>query len=129
MTLAIRAATWNIREGIPVIRNGVDPNRELVTMLADSDVDVVALQEVPFDDGGESATLRMISTRTQLTHVSGFSLSRSSFYSGRLSGVAVASRMPHSVEARRLLPNPHLHTRKGCIFLGGVLFRGALVMR
>jgi endonuclease/exonuclease/phosphatase family metal-dependent hydrolase len=112
MTSAIRVATWNIHEGIEAGGNRKDQSRELVATLVDSDLDLIALQEVPFDSGGDSAILRMISSCTQLRYVSGFSLSRSSFHLGHLAGVAIASRMPHRAETRRRLPNPHLHSVK-----------------
>lgn len=108
MTSAFRAATWNIHEGVAANESNTDPGGELLTMLSEADVDVVALQEVPFDCSGESKVLEMIAARTQLRHVSGFTLSQSSFTPGQCAGVAVASRFPHSVEHRLLLPNPGL---------------------
>lgn len=109
MTGAIRAATWNIREGVAAGESDTDPGGELLTMLSEADVDFVALQEVPFDGSGSSKVLEMIAARTQLRHVSGFALSQSSFSPGQCAGVAIASRFPHSVEHRVLLPNPGLH--------------------
>jgi endonuclease/exonuclease/phosphatase family metal-dependent hydrolase len=112
MKSVIRAATWNIHEGIMADGSGKEQAEELVETLIDSDIDVLALQEVPFNDDGESPILQMISTCTQLRYASGFWLSRSFSKVGNFAGVAVASRAPHSVEARRRLPNPHLRVVK-----------------
>ena len=108
MTPSVRVATWNIREGMPVDGSGKEQAEEIVRILTDANVDVVALQEVAFDQNGNSPILEKISRQTQLQHVSGFSLSRSSFNSKYDSGVAIASRLPHSVADRVRLPNPHL---------------------
>jgi endonuclease/exonuclease/phosphatase family metal-dependent hydrolase len=112
MTSTIRVATWNIHEGVPVGEVGKDHVGEIIATIIDSDIDVVALQEVPFGRDGESAILRIISARTQLRYVSGFSLSKSFSDFRGLAGVAIASRMPHSVEGRRRLPNPGLYAVK-----------------
>lgn len=109
MTSDFRAGTWNIHEGIPANGSGTEPGRALVTMLIEADVDLVALQEIPFGKTGESPVLEMIATQTHLEYVSGFSLSQSSFHPGHCSGIAVASRFPHSVEQRIRLPNPGLN--------------------
>lgn len=113
MARVIRAGTWNIHEGIPVSGPGPVSAHELIDQLSESPVDVLALQEVPFDDTGHSPLLRAIEAHSALRHVSGFPLSQASYHQGFRSGVAIVSRLPHSVESRLLLPNPRLRFPNG----------------
>lgn len=110
MTLLIRAGTWNIREGVPADGRHDSPHAELIDALRQADLDVLALQEVPFEGDNQSDLLGSIARKTDLRYVSGFPLSPSTFYPDKRSGVAIASRGPHTVISQVLLPNPRLRS-------------------
>lgn len=111
MDTVIRAGTWNIHEGIPA-RGGTGPatRAELISRLDAADLDILALQEVPFETGSESELVSSISKHTNMRHVSVFPLSPSIFHQGLRSGLALVSRSPHLAISRFLLPNPRLRS-------------------
>lgn len=113
MKHVIRVGTWNIHEGIPATDSDREAGDELIAQLSESALDILALQEVPFDRAGNSPFLQRIAARSELRHVSGFPLSQASHHPGFRSGVAIASRLPHTVENRLLLPNPRLRSVRG----------------
>src|SRR6266542_5423429 len=110
MRAVLRAGTWNIREGIPTGGNGKNWHARLASIIAQADLDVLALQEVPFDRHGHSTILTTITEQTKLRYASGFSLSPSGFSSRNRSGIALASRVPHCVSNQMRLPNPDLRS-------------------
>lgn len=114
MIAVLRAGTWNIHEGIPANGRHSDRPAHLVSVIARADLDVLALQEVPFGQDGRSAILEAITEQTKLSYASSFPLSPSSFSPGDRSGLALLSREPHTVSGRTLLPNPNLRSdRRG----------------
>lgn len=113
MKHVIRAGTWNIHEGIPATDSDREAGDELITRLSESELDILALQEVPFDGAGNSPLLQMIADHSALQYVSGFPLSQATYHPGLRSGVAIASRLPHTIESRFLLPNPRLRSVRG----------------
>lgn len=112
MKHVIRAGTWNIHEGIPATDSDREAGDELITRISESALDILALQEVPFDGVGNSPLLQRIAAHSALRYVSGFPLSQASYHPGFRSGVAIASRLPHTVENRLLLPNPRLRSMR-----------------
>jgi endonuclease/exonuclease/phosphatase family metal-dependent hydrolase len=78
-------------------------------LLADMPLDVLALQEVPFDRDGHSAEIDAITARSQLRYCSTFPLSASAFHSESLSGLAIVGKRPQRVVSRFRFPNPRLH--------------------
>ncbi|MGW4824905.1 endonuclease/exonuclease/phosphatase family protein [Streptomyces sp. NPDC004227] len=110
----LTVASWNLHEGVPA-SGGTDPcsagvAEEVVRFLTHQRVDIVAFQEVGFDDRGTSELLDHITRRTALRHTAALPLHESSFFPGRLSGVAVAGRFPLSRYRQHWLPNPGLRT-------------------
>jgi endonuclease/exonuclease/phosphatase family metal-dependent hydrolase len=91
-------ASWNIREALPPGSGGDaarrSARREIADVLRDNEVDIVALQEVDFDEHGSSPTLAYLMSATDLRHVSRLPLSPSSFFPGQAAGVAILSRLP-----------------------------------
>lgn len=112
MCAAIRAGTWNIHEGISADGNSTPLQTELISPLEITNLDILALQEVPFGAGNESEILSSIATQTDLRYISTFPLSPSAFHRGIRSGIALASRVPHLLYSRVLLPNPKLHSAR-----------------
>jgi hypothetical protein len=111
----VRVATWNAREGVPVgaaepVGDGPSPGAltELVDLVHAQRIDVLALQGVDFAGPGRSAVLAALTGRTPLTEVRSLPLSDSSYFPGRLAGVAVASAYPMDHSVACLLPNPRL---------------------
>ncbi|MER5761946.1 endonuclease/exonuclease/phosphatase family protein [Streptomyces sp. NPDC002082] len=105
-------ASWNLHEGVSA-RAGAGPAdaevlAEVTELLTDRRVDVVAFQEVGFDAEGSSELLSRVRETTALRHVVAFPLHASSFFPGRLGGVALAGRFPWRDARRVLLPNPGL---------------------
>ncbi|MFG2061547.1 endonuclease/exonuclease/phosphatase family protein [Micromonospora sp. NPDC048871] len=113
----IRIGSWNVREGLPYPSE--DPATrpqaldELVGLIREKSIDVLALQEVDFSFDGESAVLAAILGRTELQYAATLPLSDSSFEAGRQAGVAVVSRYPMAGIESFLLPNPGLWTERG----------------
>jgi endonuclease/exonuclease/phosphatase family metal-dependent hydrolase len=111
MDKVIRAGTWNIHEGISAMGGiHLSTHTELISRLASADLDILALQEVPFEMDSESGLLRSISKQTNMHHVSVFPLSPSVFHQELRSGLALVSRSPHLAISRFLLPNPRLRS-------------------
>lgn len=106
----LNIATWNLREAIPSRSHlaGSDPLSEIVELLDEHSIDVVACQEVPFSAGGEVPLLRSICQATALPHVAFHRLSPSSFTPGSGAGLAVVSRFPITWQQVHRLPNPRL---------------------
>ena len=77
------------------------------------ELDVLALQEVPFDASGGSQLLDRLAGESSLRHVATHILSSSSFFPDASAGVAVASRFPMETLARHRLPNPCLVAERG----------------
>lgn len=76
-------------------------------------VDVIALQEVDFDQSGDSQVLADIHANTELRHIQRFPSSPSAFFPGGRAGVAVASRYPIVRKWEFTLPNPGLQITLG----------------
>ncbi|MFY1685638.1 endonuclease/exonuclease/phosphatase family protein [Micromonospora sp.] len=117
LTDRIRVATWNVREGLPAASDDVTRRPEALAQMVDLvdefDIDVLALQEVDFTAEGESEVLSALLTRTALQYAATMPLSESSFEKGKRAGVAVASRYPVSRIGGVVLPNPRLSTTRG----------------
>ncbi|MCZ0987285.1 endonuclease/exonuclease/phosphatase family protein [Streptomyces diastatochromogenes] len=111
----LTVASWNLHEGLPSA-GGAGPCSpaamdEVVGLLTDRGVGIAAFQEVGFDDRGRSELLESVRRRTPLRYVASYPLHDSSFFPGRLSGVAVASRFEVRTPRQYMLPNPRLRTR------------------
>ncbi len=110
-------ATWNARESLP--RGGRDVSarpgvvEELLDIVSQTQIDVLALQEVDYDAYGSSLTLDALVTRSHLRHSCARPLSDSAFVPHALSGLALVSRFPLQSCSARLLPNPGLRARRG----------------
>jgi endonuclease/exonuclease/phosphatase family metal-dependent hydrolase len=115
----IRIATWNVQEGRD---NGRD-----VTLAGNASalhaaleqvrgVDVLALQEVPFSDAGESRFLDELRTGSPLEHLYTETLSPSMFDAREHSGLAIVSTVPLAPVHFAALPNPELIYRWGADF-------------
>lgn len=108
----VRVATWNLHEGLPAqARIGSISSEvcdEITTLTEKNSIDVLALQEVDFDQGRRSELLETITSGTALKYSAAFPISESSFFEGRNAGIAVASRFPLSGVASVMLPNPQL---------------------
>jgi endonuclease/exonuclease/phosphatase family metal-dependent hydrolase len=111
MTAGFRLGTWNIREAVAVAGN-VGARAMILQILAGSPLDVLALQEVPFDKHHHSAELDAITVHSQLRYSSAFPLSPSVFNDEGLSGLAVISRTPLRAASRFRFPNPLLQVDK-----------------
>lgn len=103
----LRIGTWNLRELYPG-SSGSNVEQEIVDRVNAEDLHVLLLQEVRFDRTGWSAALEILARKTDLHHTSGSPLSRTIRFPGALSGVAIATRLPHTDPRRVLLPNPGL---------------------
>jgi endonuclease/exonuclease/phosphatase family metal-dependent hydrolase len=112
MTTVLRVGTWNINEGIPPEGSDRDGYSSLTAIIARADLDVLALQEVPFDRDSRSAILGTIARQTKLRHASSFPLSPSILSPSNHSGVALVTKLPHSVSGRTRLPNPNLQSQQ-----------------
>lgn len=107
-TTRLRVATWNLLE---CVCDGAtaDPAAELLSVLNDEHIDLIALQEVPFAGRSDvSPLLSSISARTPLRHTAGYVLSRSIRGDRGWSGLAVASRFPIDSFRAAVLPRPRL---------------------
>ncbi|MEO3801388.1 endonuclease/exonuclease/phosphatase family protein [Nonomuraea sp. B10E8] len=101
----LRVGTWNVREGWK--GEGDDTGtHDVVRLIQDLDLDVLALQEVPFH-GGRSPMLESIAGQTPLRHVAGHVLSQAMHVPGS-AGIALAARLPLEDVNRVILPNPEL---------------------
>lgn len=116
----LTVATWNLHEAVPISDDAdvVGPSvpravEETIALLTDRRVDIAAFQEVGFDSGGTSELMEAVRRHTPLRYVAAHPLHESSFFPGRLSGVAVASRFPIREHVRHMLPNPELRTEMG----------------
>ncbi len=107
MMASVRLGTWNMREAVSVAGN-ISADAMIAQTLAGSSLDVLALQEVPFDKHRHSAQIDAITVCSQLRYFSTFPLSASAFHDEGLSGLAVISRTPLRVVSRFRFPNPHL---------------------
>lgn len=107
-------ASWNLHEGVPASSDAgpcsLRTLDEVACLLTDRRVDIAAFQEVGFDGTGTSELLEHVRNVTALRHVTAFPLHASSFFPGRLGGVALASRFPWHDHSRFVLPNPDLTT-------------------
>ncbi|MEV0231344.1 endonuclease/exonuclease/phosphatase family protein [Nonomuraea sp. NPDC050786] len=101
-TRVLRVGTWNIHEG------GEDCSaaHDVVRLIQEQDLDVLALQEVVFD-GARSPMLDAIAGRTELRHIEGQPLSPAVRAAGS-SGIALAARFELRDVRRAVLPNPEL---------------------
>ncbi|MEO3809320.1 endonuclease/exonuclease/phosphatase family protein [Sphaerisporangium sp. B11E5] len=104
----VRIGTWNVNEAI-ALGSGEDTLPEIVRIVREQRLDMLALQEVPFLGRSEVSPLfGPLLSETQLSHVAGHSLSPSYVRPGGRSGVVVASRFPLGEITRAVLPNPGL---------------------
>jgi len=102
---SIRLGTWNMRESVAVAGNEY-AIAEIAETLDGLSLDVLVLQEVPFDKNCHSTEIDAITGHSDLRYHSTFPLSPSAFHDGGLSGLAVVSRTPLRVISRTYLPNP-----------------------
>lgn len=102
----MRVGTWNVREGVP------DP-AEIVRLVREHGVDVLALRGVDFDAEGRSDVLAALTGGTPLSEVRTLPLSDATHRPGRLAGVAVASVYPVEHAIACVLPNPGLTATRG----------------
>lgn len=113
----LRVASWNLHEGLPADADGsaptADTSGEVAAFLLDNGVDIVGFQELDLDENGNSGILRRVVEQTPLRYTAVHRLSESSFFPGRFTGVALASRHPLTAVERRFLPNPHLSVGLG----------------
>ncbi|MEQ4718474.1 endonuclease/exonuclease/phosphatase family protein [Nonomuraea sp. B19D2] len=105
-TRVLRVGTWNVHEGRREGDDGSPGTREVVRLIQEQDLDVLALQEVAFNGTG-SPMLDAIAGQTALRHVEGQPLSPAMRPPGS-SGIALASRFPLEDVRRAVLPNPGL---------------------
>ncbi|MEV0154469.1 endonuclease/exonuclease/phosphatase family protein [Micromonospora sp. NPDC050686] len=97
--MTLRVATWNIREASSAAS---DESFDAWKFVQDLDLDILALQEVPFDEDGNSAVLSSMSTRTGLRFASVVPLHPAGF-GGAASGLATLARYPQSEPTSRFL--------------------------
>jgi endonuclease/exonuclease/phosphatase family metal-dependent hydrolase len=107
MTATMRMGTWNIREGIGVADN-LCKSKEIGRILDDVRLDILALQEVPFDRFSRSDIISIITAETDLQHAEVFPLSPAIYYPHGRSGLVVMGRSPLQTISRFLFPNPML---------------------
>lgn len=111
MTSLLRVGSWNAREGLPehctTVAAQPDALAPLVALLAEYDVDVLALQEIDFDPVGRSAVLDALRD-SPLGHVYAEPLSPSTYLPDHRAGLGIASRVPIVGHGLDLLPNPGL---------------------
>ena len=111
---SLRVATWNVHEGLPRGRHdrgansGADVGRfdEIVSLLNEQAVDVVALQELDVDEDGTSMVMEAIRTRTALNFGALEPLSPSPFGNRHQAGIGIAGRFPLTDVRCGTLPNP-----------------------
>ncbi|GIG90964.1 hypothetical protein Pen02_59000 [Plantactinospora endophytica] len=87
--------------------------REIVRLVHEHAIDVLALQEVDFTAEGESEILLALLAQTELQYAATLPLSESSFESGGRAGVAVVSRHPVGAIDSFYLRNPRLSVGAG----------------
>jgi endonuclease/exonuclease/phosphatase family metal-dependent hydrolase len=104
----MRLGMWNMREAVAAADNA-SASAMVTQLLGDLPLDVLALQEVPFDKDRRSAEIDAIAARSQLRYWSAFPLSSSVFDRESLSGLAVLSKKPQRIASRFCFPNPRLH--------------------
>ena len=112
LTSTLRVASWNIREGVPADSSNseIQVRDEVVSLLMSRRVDIIGLQEVPFDQSARSWLLNIIQDHTPLGHIAYNVLSESSFQSNCRAGVALASRFPLTDCKPIQFNNPELRT-------------------
>ncbi|MFC6080340.1 endonuclease/exonuclease/phosphatase family protein [Sphaerisporangium aureirubrum] len=104
----VRVGTWNVNEATAV-RSGVDPFLEILHLVREQRLDLLAMQEVPFPDCSDVSPLfQRLLGETQLSYMAGHNLSPSYVRPGGRSGVAIASRFPFDEVTRAVFPNPQL---------------------
>lgn len=113
VTSELVVASWNIREAQPLDDlddpDATERNRtDLVQMVDEHDIEILALQEVDFLADGTSATLDVLRSATPLKHLVARPLSPSSFVEGGWAGVAVLSRFPLTDRDTGEFLNPNL---------------------
>ncbi|GAA2795089.1 hypothetical protein GCM10010441_20440 [Kitasatospora paracochleata] len=116
---ALSVASWNLHEGLDAEADphpgAADSNsmHSVAHLVREHGIDVIGLQEVGFDADGTSELLDFLQAATPLRHIARHPLHESSFFPGRLSGVAIASRFPLYALKRHSLPNPRLSVQLG----------------
>ncbi|MBM0278433.1 endonuclease/exonuclease/phosphatase family protein [Micromonospora tarensis] len=95
--MTLRVATWNIREASAAASNEPFDPWEFVQEL---NLDILALQEVPFDDGRSSKVLSAMRSLVGLRSASALPLHPSGF-GASMSGLATLSRHPQSEPSNR----------------------------
>ncbi|WP_344968990.1 endonuclease/exonuclease/phosphatase family protein [Streptosporangium fragile] len=105
--IRLRIGTWNVREGVPVDPDA-DVRGQVVELVRDHRIDVLALQEVPYRDDSSSDLLDTLTRRTRLVFTGVQPLSPRALPGAGRSGVALASRFPLHDVTGTVLPNPGL---------------------
>ncbi|MGH7744457.1 MAG: endonuclease/exonuclease/phosphatase family protein [Candidatus Dormibacteria bacterium] len=112
LTRTVRVASWNIHEGLAAHTTSGEPEiTQTVDLLNQHKIDIIGLQEVAFEQNGDSPILDAILRGTELSHVASFPLSPSSFHRDQRAGVAIASRYELTEVERRFMVNPGLEGR------------------
>lgn len=88
---SIRVATWNLQEGASPRSSGPVAVNDLAAVVAALDLDFLALQEVPFENGDTSRMLDVLSEETGLLAATQLALSAGHHDSSRQSGLAILS--------------------------------------
>jgi endonuclease/exonuclease/phosphatase family metal-dependent hydrolase len=107
----MRIGTWNVNEGRPDERRGASGTWQDVAPSLDG-LDVLALQEVPFDPDGRSPFLAAVQDGTRLRFAAAAVLSPAIFDPDGSSGLALLSRRPLAATQLVKLPNPDLVTTR-----------------
>jgi endonuclease/exonuclease/phosphatase family metal-dependent hydrolase len=108
----VRVGTWNVHEGF-TDNDHSDLARDRAAaataqMIRSYGLDLVAFQEVDFDQDGYSRVLAAVQAGTELQHIQTWMLSPSSFVPDGRSGLAIASRYPIASSSTYKIPNPEL---------------------
>lgn len=105
-----------MHEGLPDKHKPSSANRgvlnEVVRLVANHAIDILALQEVDYSPKGESPILAALASGTQLGYIAQATLSASALTPGRFSGLAVASSYPIVASQFHMLPNPNLRVER-----------------
>lgn len=106
--IIFRVGTWNVHEAVTADSTSGTPCNlnEVVRLVNEYRLDILALQEVDLHPDGSSAVLRVLCDQTELRYQQAHALSPSSFRAGFAAGLAIASRFAITSRVSGSLRNP-----------------------